>query len=72
MLCALTWRYGVTVKHWYAEVGCDYCGWVVYPEGVQLHERCDSLEWSEEEFKDGYFDVTGPDWIIDNVASYGC
>lgn len=71
MLCALTERYGVTAEHWYAEAGCDYCGWATYSGGVQLEERCDSLEWSEEEDEDGYRDVTGPVWIIDNVASYG-
>lgn len=71
VLCALTERYGVTAEHWYAEAGCDYCGWATYSGGVQLEERCDSLEWSEEEDEDGYRDVTGPDWIIDNVASYG-
>jgi hypothetical protein len=71
VLCALTERYGVTAEHWYAEAGCDYCGWATYSDGVQLEERSDSLEWSEEEDEDGYRDVTGPDWIIDNVASYG-
>lgn len=71
VLCALTERYGVTAEHWYAEAGCDYCGWATYSGGIQLEERCDSLEWSEEEDEDGYRDVTGPDWIIDNVASYG-
>lgn len=71
VLCALTARYGVTAEHWYAEAGWDYCGWATYAGGVQLDERCETLEWSEESDKDGYRDVTGPEWIIDNVASYG-
>lgn len=71
VLCALTARYGVTSEHWYAEAGCDYCGWATYSGGVQLNERCESLEWNEEADEDGYRDVTGPEWIIDNVASYG-
>lgn len=71
VLCALTSRYGVTVEHWYAEAGCDYCGWATYSGGVQLDELCETLEWSEEADEDGCREVTGPGWIIDNVASYG-
>ncbi|MBK4771944.1 MAG: DUF1281 domain-containing protein [Pantoea sp. Morm] len=71
VMCALTARYGVTAEHWYAEAGCDYCGWATYSGGLQLDERCETLEWSEEADEDGYRDVTGPEWIIDNVASYG-
>ena len=71
VLCALTARYGVTAEHWYAEAGCDYCGWATYSGGVQLDERCEMLEWNEEADEYGYRDVAGPEWIIDNVASYG-
>ena len=71
MLCTLTARYGVTVEHWYAEAGCGYCGRATYSRGVQEDECCDSLEWSSEEDEDGYQDVIGPSWIIDNVGSYG-
>jgi len=71
VLEALSHRYGVTIEHWYAESGCNYCGYAAYSSGVQTEACCASLEWSEEEDEYGYRDVTGPDWIIDNVASYG-
>jgi hypothetical protein len=31
----------------------------------------DSLEWGEPDPEDDYPDVTGPDWIIDNIAHFG-
>ena len=71
VLAALSARYGVTVEHWYAEAGADFCGYALYSGGEQAEACCDSLEWSEEEDEDGFRDVTGPAWIIDNVASYG-
>lgn len=71
VLSALSERYGVTVEHWYAESGSSYCGWAVYEAGCQTGECCDSLEWGDEEDEFGFSEVTGPAWIIDNVASYG-
>lgn len=71
VLCGLTSRYGVTAEHWYAESGGSYCGRATYSRGIQQDECCDSLEWSAEEDEDGYHEVTGPSWIINNVASYG-
>jgi len=69
VLTALSERYSVTVTHWYAEAGGDFCGYAAYTNGMQTEAFSDSLEWSEDE--DGCFAVTGPDWIIGNVASYG-
>ncbi|ADU73026.1 DUF1281 domain-containing protein [Pantoea sp. At-9b] len=71
LLAALSGRYGVTVEHWYAERGCDYCGYALYSDGEQAEACCDSLEWSEEEDEDGFREVTGPAWIVDNVAHFG-
>lgn len=71
VLSALSGRYGVTVVHWYAESGSSYCGCAVYEAGCQTEECCDSLEWSDEEDEYGFSEVSGPAWIIDNVASYG-
>ena len=71
VLSALSARYGVTVEHWYAERGNDYCGYALYSDGEQAEACCDSLEWSEEEDEDGFREVTGPAWILDNVAHFG-
>ncbi|MBD8109197.1 hypothetical protein [Erwinia persicina] len=62
---------GGSDAHWYAESGGSYCGRATYSRGIQQDECCDSLEWSAEEDEDGYHEVTGPSWIINNVASYG-
>lgn len=71
VLAALSARFDVTVDHFYAESGCDYCGFAAYSVGEQTEACSDSLEWSEEEDEDGFREVTGPDWIVDNVAHYG-
>lgn len=71
VLAALSARFNVTVDHFYAEAGCDYCGFALYSDGEQTEACSDALEWSEEEDEDGFRDVTGPDWIVDNVPHYG-
>lgn len=71
VLTALSARYGVTVEHWYAEAGCDYCGYASYTGGEQTQELGGSLEWSDEEDEEGFREVTGPAWIVDNVAHFG-
>jgi len=71
VLAALSLGYGVTVEHWYAEAGCDYCGYALYTGGEQTETCCDSLEWSNEEDEDGFREVTGPEWILGNVANCG-
>lgn len=69
VMAALSARYGVTVEHWYAEQGCDFCGYARYASGEQTGSISGALEWSEEE--DGFWYVTGPAWIVDNVANFG-
>ncbi|MEG3126766.1 DUF1281 domain-containing protein [Pantoea cypripedii] len=71
VLVALSSRYGVTVEHWYAEAGCDLCGYALYRDGERLETCCDSLEWSEEEDENGFREITGPAWILNNLAGYG-
>lgn len=71
VLLALSERYRVTIKHWYAEAGGSFCGYAAYSAGVQTDAFCDSLEWSGDEDGFGCYEVTGPEWIIGNVANYG-
>ncbi|BCH47553.1 hypothetical protein KAM260_54440 (plasmid) [Klebsiella pneumoniae] len=71
VVAALSVRYGAEIEHWYAEQGCDYCGYGHYSNGEITERLSDSLEWGEPDPEDDYPDVTGPDWIIDNIAHFG-
>ena len=71
VVAELSRRFGCTLEHWYAEQGCNFCGW-------QRYERCElvdvlwgELEWSSPTDDDELPEVTGPAWIVDNVAHYG-
>ena len=73
VLVALSARYSVTIDHWYAEQGGDFCGYASYVNGEQTQCVCDALEWSDEgeDDEDAYPEVTGPAWLVDNVAHFG-
>ncbi|MGE0968578.1 DUF1281 domain-containing protein (plasmid) [Klebsiella sp. WOUb02] len=73
VMAELSERYGVTVEHWYAEQGCDFCGYACYARGVQTESLSDVLEWSDvdESDEDACPEVTGPAWIVDNVVHFG-
>ena len=73
VVAALSARYGAEVEHWYAEQGCDYCGYGRYIDGEITGQLSDSLKWGEPdpEDEDGCPDVTGPAWLIDNIAHFG-
>ncbi|EDT2962836.1 DUF1281 domain-containing protein [Salmonella enterica subsp. enterica] len=70
---ALSRQFGCEIEHWYAEQGCDFCGYARYVEGVQTEAFCDSLEWelADEDDEDAYSEVIGPEWLINNVAHFG-
>ncbi|WP_336717849.1 DUF1281 domain-containing protein [Pantoea ananatis] len=70
VFAVLSERFGVTVEHWYAERGCDFCGYDTYSHGELTERLSSSLEWGEED-EDGFACVTGPDWIINNVGHFG-
>ncbi|MGP2522118.1 DUF1281 domain-containing protein [Pantoea ananatis] len=70
VFATLSERFGVTVEHWYAERGCDFCGYDTYSHGELTDRLSSSLEWGEED-EDGFACVTGPDWIVNNVGHYG-
>ncbi|EDV0069680.1 DUF1281 domain-containing protein [Salmonella enterica subsp. enterica] len=60
------------LEHWYAEQGCDFCGYARYDRGEQEEEVCGSLEREQtEDGEDSLSDVTGPEWILNNVAHFG-
>ncbi|EDQ6556989.1 hypothetical protein S675_005287 [Salmonella enterica subsp. enterica] len=69
----LSRRYNCVIEHWYAEQGGDFCGYARYDRGEQEDEFSGSLEWGEADpdDEDSFPDVTGPEWIINNVAHYG-
>lgn len=73
VVAALSERYGAQVEHWYAEQGCDFCGYGRYSNGEINGQASDSLEWGEPDPEDEYDcpDVIGPDWIINNIAHFG-
>lgn len=70
VFAALSERFGVSIEHWYAESGCDFCGYDEYAGGLLTDSMSSSLEWGEED-EDGFACVTGPDWIVNNVGHYG-
>lgn len=70
VLEALSARWECTVHHYYSEAGCDFCGYREYENG-ELTDCIDgSLEYGDED-EDGYSDVSGPEWLLDNVPHYG-
>ncbi|RJX68642.1 DUF1281 domain-containing protein [Vibrio sinensis] len=57
--------------HYFAECGCAFCGYVLYEDG-SIQEQCwDDLVFSDEENEEGYHDVVGPDYIMENFEQYG-
>ncbi len=60
-----------TLEHWYAEQGCNFCGWQLYERGELVDVLWGELEWSSPTDDDELPEVTGPAWIVDNVAHYG-
>lgn len=73
VVAALSRQYGCEIEHWYAEQGCDFCGYARYEQGEQVEVFCDSLEWEPagEDDEEACAEVTGPEWLMNNVAHFG-
>ncbi|HGW4117882.1 TPA: DUF1281 domain-containing protein [Serratia marcescens] len=73
VVATLSQRCDGEVEHWFAEQGCDYCGYARYINGETEVYITDELEWDETDpdDEDSFLCVTGPDWIINNVAHFG-
>ncbi|EBT2496079.1 DUF1281 domain-containing protein [Salmonella enterica] len=73
VVAELSQRYGGEVEHWFAEQGCNYCGYARYVSGETDVYITDELEWGDidPDDEDSFPDVTGPEWIINNVAHFG-
>ncbi|HHU4881872.1 DUF1281 domain-containing protein [Escherichia coli] len=70
-IAELSRRFSCTLEHWYAEQGCDFCGWQLYERGELVDVLWGELEWSSPTDDDELPEVTGPAWIVDKVAHYG-
>ncbi|MGC9736185.1 hypothetical protein P4H89_25540, partial [Escherichia coli] len=71
VVAELSRRFGCTLEHWYAEQGCNFCGWQLYERGELVDVLWGELEWSSPTDDDELPEVTGPAWIVDKVAHYG-
>ncbi|WP_077816089.1 DUF1281 domain-containing protein [Escherichia coli] len=71
VVAELSRRFGCTLEHWYAEQGCNFCGWQLYERGELVDVLWGELEWSSPTDDDELPEVIGPAWIVDNVAHYG-
>lgn len=47
VVAELSQRYGGEVEHWFAEQGCNYCGYARYVCGETDVYITDELEWGE-------------------------
>jgi hypothetical protein len=73
VLAEMSQQFSCTLEHWYAEQGCDFCGYGHFDAGEKTDELSDSLEWEDIDCdeEERYAEVTGPEWIINNVANFG-
>ncbi|MCX0001925.1 hypothetical protein MP845_24560, partial [Escherichia coli] len=46
VVAELSRRFGCTLEHWYAEQGCNFCGWQLYERGELVDVLWGELEWS--------------------------
>jgi hypothetical protein len=61
----------MTITHYFCEAGMCFCGYRRYEKGDLYEEQWDTLEYSEHENEEGYYDVTGPDYIANTFECYG-
>ncbi len=71
VVAELSRRFGCTLEHWYAEQGCNFCGWQRYERGELVDVLWGELEWSSPTDDDELPEVTAPEWIVDKGAHYG-
>lgn len=71
-IAELARRYPNTaITHYFVECGCAFSGYVHYVNGDVEEERWDDLQFSEEENKEGYHDLIGPDYVLEHFSHYG-
>ncbi|GIU42930.1 hypothetical protein TUM4438_10660 [Shewanella sairae] len=63
--------FNCSVTHYFAESGCAFCGCSIFNNGVLSNATCDELEYSDEENHDGYHDIVGPSYILNNMSHFG-
>ncbi|EAC1429645.1 DUF1281 domain-containing protein [Escherichia albertii] len=71
VIAVLSRRFSCMLEHWYAEQGCNFCGWQLYERGELVDVLWGELEWSSPTDDDELPEVTAPEWIVDKVAHYG-
>lgn len=73
VLAEMSQQFNCTLEHWYAEQGCDFCGYGHFEAGEKTEELIDSLVWEDIDCdeEERYAEVIGPEWIINNVANFG-
>ncbi|MDX6917759.1 DUF1281 domain-containing protein [Pectobacterium carotovorum] len=70
VFAALSEQYQCEIEHYYSEAGCDFCGFRMYSCGELIQLGDSSLEYAEEH-EEGWSEVIGPEWILNNVAHFG-
>ncbi|MEZ8191749.1 DUF1281 domain-containing protein [Vibrio sp. 1F279] len=60
-----------TLTHFFAECGCAFAGYVQYVNGESHEEIWEDLVFSEQENEEGYYDVVGPDYVLEHFSHYG-
>lgn len=63
VVAELSRRFGCTLEHWYAEQGCNFCGWQLYERGELVDVLWGELEWSSPTDDDEL-----PEVILDALA----
>ncbi|EFZ4829700.1 TPA: DUF1281 domain-containing protein, partial [Shigella flexneri 1b] len=58
VVAELSRRFGCTLEHWYAEQGCNFCGWQLYERGELVDVLWGELEWSSPTDDDELPEVT--------------
>lgn len=73
VLAEMSQQFNCTLEHWYAEQGCDFCGYGHFEAGEKTEELIDSLVWEDIDCdeEERYAGVIGPEWIINNLANFG-
>lgn len=66
VLCAISAHFHCAVRHTYIEEGCGFCGYGEYANGLLINGDLDEITYSEMENENGVYDITGPDYILDN------
>lgn len=70
LISALSAQFQCSITHYFSEAGGDFCGCRIYEFGELMSTDDDCLEYDSEN-EEGWSEVCGPDWIIDNVAHFG-